>query len=92
MSKGPGFLMRRVVDELEATDDGTLTRAELEDALVPLGFRSDNILRAIRALDHIHVLRLAEGRFAETSRVILSQPVETPIPEDQILALLKSMR
>ena len=92
MSKGPGFLMRRVVEELEATDDGTLTRAELEDVLVPLGFRSDNILRSIRALDRIHVLRLAEGRFAETSRVILSQPVEIPIPEDQILAILKSMR
>jgi hypothetical protein len=89
MSKGPGFLMRRVVEELEATDDGTLTRAELEDVLVPLGFRSDNVLRA---LDRIHVLRLAEGRFAETSRVILSKPVEIPIPEDQILAILKSMR
>jgi hypothetical protein len=92
MSKGLGFLMRRVVEELDAADDGTLTRAELEAALVPLGFRSDNIFRAIRALERIHVLRLAEGRFAETSRVILSQPVETPIPEDQILAMLKSMR
>jgi hypothetical protein len=64
----------------------------LTGSLVPLGFRSDNILRAIRALDRIHVLRLAEGRFAETSRVMHFRPVETPIPEDQILAILKSMR
>jgi hypothetical protein len=92
MSKGPGFLMRRVVKELEAAEGGTLTRAELEDVLVPLGFRSDNILRAIRALDRIRVLRLAEGRFAETSKVMLFRPVETPIPEDQILAMPKSMR
>jgi hypothetical protein len=91
MGKGPGFLMRQVVKELEAAEDGTLTRAELEDALVPLGFRSDNILRAIRSLNRIHVLRLAEERFAETTRVILFQPVETPIPEDQILAMLLSM-
>ena len=83
--------MRQVVKELEAAEDGTLTRAELEDALVPLGFRSDNILRAIRSLNCIHVLRLAEERFAETTRVILFQPVETPIPEDQILAMLLSM-
>jgi hypothetical protein len=92
MSRGWGYLMRRIVNELDVAEDGTLTRAELEDALVPLGFRSDNILRAIRALDRIHVLRLAEGRFAETSRMILSQPVEIPIPEDQILDMLKSMR
>jgi hypothetical protein len=92
MSKGPGFLMRRVVEELDAAGDGTLTRAELEDALVPLGFRSDNIFRAIRALDRRHVLRFAEGRFAETSRVIISQPVETPIPEDEILASLRRMQ
>jgi hypothetical protein len=91
MGRGKGYLMRRIVAELEASDDGTLTRAQLEDALVPLGFRSDNILRSIRALDRIHVLRLREGRFAETSKVILSQPVETRIPEDEILALLRSM-
>jgi hypothetical protein len=92
MSKGPGFVMRRVVEELEATDNGTLTRAELEDVLVPLGIRSDSILRAIRRLARLHVLRLAEGRFAETTRVFLSQPVENLIPEDEILDMLKSMR
>ncbi len=92
MSRGAGYLMRRVVEELDVADDGTLTRAQLEDALVPLGFRSDNILRAIRRLDRLHVLRLAEGRFAETSRVMLFRPVETPIPEDQILAILESLR
>lgn len=92
MSKGPGFVMRRVVEELEATDNGTLTRAELEDVLVPLGIRSDSILWAIRRLARLHVLRLAEGRFAETTRVILSQPVENLIPEDEILDMLKSMR
>jgi hypothetical protein len=92
MSKGSGFLMRKIVEALTAAEDGTLTRAQLEDALVPLGFRTDNILRSIRALDRRRVLRLAEGRFAETSRVILSQPVKTPIPEDEILAMLKSIR
>ena len=83
--------MRKIVEALTAAEDGTLTRAQLEDALVPLGFRSDNILRSIRALDRNHIVRLKEGRFAETSKVILAQPIETPIPEDEILAMLRSM-
>ena len=84
--------MRKIVEALTAAEDGTLTRAQLEDALVPLGFRSDNILRSIRSLDRIHVLRLTEGRFAETSRVVLFRPVETRIPEDEILAILRRMQ
>jgi hypothetical protein len=85
-------LMRLIVELLSDAEEGTMTRAQLEDELVPLGFRSDNILRAIRTLDRLHVLRLKEGRFAETSRVRLFRVVENPIPEEEILTILKSLR
>jgi hypothetical protein len=91
MSRGLGLLMRMIVERLTEAENSTMTRAQIEDQFVPLGFRSDNILRAIRTLDRLHVLRLREGRFAETSRVRLFRPVENPIPDDELLAILRRL-
>jgi hypothetical protein len=82
-------LMRLIVELLSDAEEGTMTRAQLEDELVPLGFRSDNVLRAIRTLERLYVLRLREGRFASTSRVTLFRPVENPMSDDEILAILR---
>jgi hypothetical protein len=84
--------MRRIVEHLSAAEGSTLTRAQLEDELVPLGFRSDNILRAVRSLERFHICRLEEGRFAETSRVRLFRPVEEPMSDAEIFAVLEGMR
>ncbi len=94
MGRGCGILMRKIVQELEGSEKKVLTRAALEDALCPLGFRSDNILRAIRTLDSIHVAAYREGRFAETSTVHLYVPVplEEAWSDDQIYALLAGMQ
>ena len=91
MSRGPGLLMRRVVEELKKVEGKTRTRRELEEALCPQGFRSDNILRAVRTLAAMHAVGYAEGRFADDSRVSLPQPLLPLTNEqlDELLALLE---
>ena len=91
MSRGPGLLMRKIVGELEGAENKSASRAELEDALCPLGFRSDNILRAIRTLDAMYVAAYREGRFAHDSTVHLFVPVERPLTNEEVYALLDKM-
>ena len=85
------MLMRLIIELLAQAEDSTMSRAQIEDALVPLGFRSDNILRALRSLERFRVLRMKEGRFPETSFVGLFQPVEKPIPNEEVFAILDSL-
>jgi hypothetical protein len=91
VSRGPGLLMRKIVAELEGAENKSASRAELEDALCPLGFRSDNILRAVRTLDAMHVVSYREGRFAHDSTVHLFVPVENPMTNEEVYALLDKM-
>jgi len=91
VSRGPGLLMRKIVAELEGAENKSASRAELEDALCPLGFRSDNILRAVRTLHSLRVAYYQEGRFPETSRVSIPQPVENPLSNEEVFALIDKM-
>ena len=91
MSRGPGLLMRRVVGELEKAENKSASRAELETTLCPQGFRSDNILRAVRTLHSLRVAYYQEGRFPETSRVSIPQPVENPLSNEEVFALIDKM-
>ncbi len=88
MSRGPGYCMREIVRLLENAEGESMTRRELEDALCPRGFRSDNILRAVRTLASMYKVGYLEGRFPETSRITLPQPVANPIPDEEIYRLL----
>lgn len=89
MSRGPGLLMRRVIAELKKAHSHCLTRRQLEDRLCPEGYRSDNVLRAVRTLARMYKVSYVERRFPEDSTVHLPIPVENPIPEEEIYALLE---
>jgi len=91
VSRGPGLLMRKIVAELEGAENKSANRAELEDALCPLGFRSDNVLRSIRTLDAMYVAAYREGRFAHDSTVHLFQPVENPLTNEEVYELIKRL-
>ena len=92
MSRGPGYCMRRVKDEVEKAGNKSMTRRELEDVLCgEEGFRSDNVLRSIRTLHSLRVAYYQEGRFPETSRVSIPQPVENPLSNEEVFALIDKM-
>ncbi len=85
------MLMRKIVAELEGAENKSASRAELEYALCPLGFRSDNLLRSIRVLAAMYVAAYREGRFAHDSTVHLFVPVERPLTNEEVYALLDKM-
>ena len=85
------MLMRKIVAELEGAENKSASRAELEYALCPLGFRSDNLLRSIRVLAAMHVVSYREGRFAHDSMVHLFVPVERPMTNEEVFELLASL-
>ena len=85
------MLMRRIVGLLEESEGKTRTRAELEAVLCPQGFRSDNVLRAIRTLTSMYKVGYVEGRFPETCRVSLPRPVEKPRTNEEVYALIAKL-
>jgi hypothetical protein len=89
LSRGPGICQRAILKQLKASGEGHLTRAELEDCLVPLGYRSDTILRSIRGLDRLRLVRHEEGRFAETSTVALNSEPVVYLSNEQLDEILK---
>jgi hypothetical protein len=91
LSRGPGTCQRAILKELEVSGEGRLTRAELEDGLVPLGYRSDTILRSIRGLDRLRLVRHEEGRFAETSIITFNSEPVVYLSNEQIDEILKML-
>ncbi len=93
VGRGPGLLMRMVVAELEKTETKIMTRSQLEEVLCSedVGFRSDNLLRAIRTLARMYEVWHVERRFPDDSTVSLPRRVENPLSHEQILALLKRL-
>lgn len=89
VSRGPGRCMRRVVEELERAG-GTMTRRELEDALVERGFEPSNILRSVRALRRRYLVVLREGADLDRSTVSLPPP-PVPVSDEKISRLLAEL-
>ena len=81
--------MCRVLTLLEEAPGRRLSRAELEKALEPEGFRPDNVLRAVRALSRMWLVGLTERRLKAESWVILPEKVEDPLSDEEVLALLR---
>jgi len=90
LSRGCGYLQRRLlrlVEKAERRGD-VLTRRDLEDRLCAEGYRSDNVLRAIRGLARAGKVRYVERRFASNC---LIRPPRTFIPftDEQIFEMLE---
>ncbi len=97
MSKGPGFLGRRIVEVLWASPEGRITRRELQDALTPEGFEASNILRSLRSLHRQHVVYLDEKRTSEKSALdaskvyLLLRETPEPVSDEKIGEILKEL-
>ncbi len=90
MSRGEGQLQRRIlrlVEKAVQRGDGSLSRRELEDHLEPEGYRSDNVLRALRGLARAGLIEYREARFASNSVVHPPRPF-TPFSDEEITQML----
>ena len=90
MSRGPGGCQRAVMAALQSAPGGTLTRGQLEDALVQQGFSGSNVLRAIRGLKRRWLIQLQEGPDLDKSTVSLPPP-PTPVSDEMIARLLAEL-
>lgn len=90
VSRGPGRCQRAVIAELESAPGGTMTRRQLEEALVKQGFSGSNVLRAVRGLKRRWLLELREGSDLDTSIVALPPP-QTPVSDARIFRLLAEL-
>ena len=84
MSRGHGYLQRRIMRIVER--GGATTRAALEDHLEPEGYRSDNVLRALRGLSRAGLLEFREARFASNS--VVGPPKPVFFSDEEIMAML----
>lgn len=90
MSRGPGRCQRAVLAQVEAAPGGSLTRRELEDALVKKGFDPSNILRATRGLERKWLLEIQEGPNLDRSIVRLPLRPES-VSDEMIFGLLAKL-
>jgi hypothetical protein len=88
MSSGPGRLMRRIVEVVEATENRTMTRRRLEEVLVAEGYDRSNALRALKRLADRRRVSLREGRTLDESYVSVPRPVRM-FSDDEILAMME---
>ncbi len=89
MSRGEGLLQRRIlrlVEKAVQRGDGSLTRRELEDHLEPEGYRSDNVLRALRGLSRAGLLEYREARFPSNCTIRPPKPIF--FSDEAIMAML----
>lgn len=84
MSRGQGYLQRRIMRIVER--GGATTRAALEDRLGREGFRSDNVLRAIRSLSGAGLVEFREARFASNS--VVGPPKPIFFSDEEVMAML----
>jgi hypothetical protein len=91
MSRGPGRCQRAVMVQVESAPGGKLTRRELEDALVKLGFTPSNILRVTRGLVRKGRLELREGPDLDRS-VVRLRPRPESVSDDKIFGMLAELR
>jgi hypothetical protein len=91
LSRGPGRCQRRVLELLEATPTGRLSREELETQLVEReGYVAHNVLRAVRALARTYRVSFVDRRFKAISFVALPEESE-PMSDDQVFELLRRL-
>ena len=92
MSRGLGICMRRVLTLLKEAPERRLSRVELEQELVEReGYRSDNVLRSVRALRGRYLISFTERRFKASSFAALPAEVE-PMSDEEVFRLLKGLR
>jgi len=89
MSTGPGRLMRRIVDAVEAAEGRTMTRRRLDEVLVAEGYDRSNALRALKGLADRRLVYLREGRTPDESYVSVPEPVRM-FSDEQIAAILET--
>ena len=91
MGRGPGLCMRRIIETVEKREDRRMSRADIEAVLCEReGFRSDNVLRAIRALARMHECGYTERRFKEDCIVTLPTPLP-PLSNEEVYALIAKL-
>ncbi len=92
MSRGEGLLQRkilRLVERAARRGDGPLTRRDLENRLCQQeGFRSDNVLRAIRGLARSGRVEYMERRFPSNCLIRPPKPF-VPFTDAEIGAMLE---
>lgn len=90
MSRGRGRCQRALMAQLEASSAGAMGLDELVEVLEARGWRSDNVIRAARALAGLHEVALYErGPGRAGTRVCLPKPVANPISDNVLLKLLE---
>lgn len=83
--------MRRIIDLLEEALGRRLSRVALEQELVEReGYRSDNVLRSLRALHRKYLISFAERRFKASSFAALPKEVK-PMSDEEVFRLLKRL-
>lgn len=83
--------MRRILTLLEEAPERRLSRAELEKELVEReGYRSDNVLRALRSLAARYLISFVERRFKASSFAARPPPAE-PLSDEEVFRLLRQL-
>ena len=83
--------MRRVMELLEEAPERRLSRVELERELVEReGYRSDNVLRCLRALRRMYLVGFMDRRFKATSSVALPEKPKQ-LGDHEVFELLKRL-
>ena len=92
MSRGVGRLQRALLQRLQESPDGRLSRQDLAEIFVKQeGHTSSNLLRAIRALERVHRVHLHDSPDLARAYVSLPQPVEF-LSEAEISEILREIR
>lgn len=91
MSRGPGRLMRRVIEVVEAAPGRQMSRRELEAQLVEgESFDRSNLLRALRSLHERRLAYLLERHSLETSRISVPEPVRA-FSDEEVARILEAL-
>lgn len=89
MSSGPGRLMHRIVEVVEAAENRTMTRRRLEEVLVAEGYDRSNILRSLQGCaDRRMVYLHGGGRSLDDTLVSVPEVVQR-FSDDEILAMIE---
>ena len=90
MSRGPGRLQRSLLERLQETPEGRLSRQDLAEYFVrQSGHSCSNVLRAIRGLERMHLVHLHDVPDLTEAFVSLPRPAER-LSEDFIFGLLQN--
>jgi hypothetical protein len=91
LSRGPGRLQRAVLAQLEKAEGSALTLDELVASLEARGWRSDNVIRAARALSRVYAVAYDEqGPGRSGTRVALPKPAP-PLSDDRVREILSAL-